>query len=244
VLAAAMAAGDRAVVSHTTAAAVWDLRHSDRGTAGLHLTAPNQTRRGGVTGHRCRLAAAERTVHRNIPVTTPERTVVDLAAALSPRQLSECVDDALRRRLIRLERLRSVVTNAATPRPGRRLLAPVHDILADRIAGYRPGDSDWEQEMDRQWDRLGLPTARRQYRVTVAGRSYRIDRAIPELKIGVEWEGFDTHGTRSGFDRSSTRRAALTAEGWHMIDFTSRSSPDRIVGAVERAVEDRGRRSA
>ena len=158
VLAAALAAGDEAVVSHATAAAVWDLRHSDRTTAGLHVTAPFRIRRDGVTGHRCRLTPAERTVHRNIPVTTPERTIVDLADALSPQQLSECVDDALRRRLIRLERLRSVVTAAATPRSGRRLLAPIHQILADRIAGYRPGDSDWEQEMDRQWDRLGLPT--------------------------------------------------------------------------------------
>ena len=98
--------------------------------------------------------------------------------------------------------------------------------------------------MERQWDRLGLPAAARQFRATVAGRTYRIDRAIAELKIGVEWNGYDTHGTRSGFDRDSDRRADLTAAGWHMIDFTSRSSADRIVSAVERAVKDRAAGSA
>ena len=93
--------------------------------------------------------------------------------------------------------------------------------------------------MDRRWDELGLPAAVRQHKVWVNGRHYRIDRAIPELKIGVEWNGFATHGTRSGFDKDSDRRADLTAAGWHMIDFTSRSTPQRIGRAVLAAVEGR-----
>ncbi|MDP9074993.1 MAG: type IV toxin-antitoxin system AbiEi family antitoxin domain-containing protein [Actinomycetota bacterium] len=239
VLAAALAAGDLAVVSHTTAASLWALKHSVHPAAGLHITAPHQIRMIGVTGHQARLSAAETTVHRAIPVTTPERTIIDLAATLRPTDLGECVDDALRRGLIRIDRLRRLAGRVASPGAGRRLLAPMHQALADRVEGYRPGDSDWERAMDRQWDQLGLPAAQRQYRVSVKGRNYRIDRAIPVLKIGVEWEGFATHGTRSGFDHGSDRRADLTADGWHMIDFTSRSSPQRIARAVLRAVEER-----
>ena len=55
-------------------------------------------------------------------------------------------------------------------------------VLADRIPGYDPGDSDWEREMDRRWEAWGLPVAVRQYRVRANGRTYRLDRAIPELK--------------------------------------------------------------
>lgn len=239
VLAAALAAGEPSVISHSTAAAVWDLKHSDRHTAGIHVTADRLVRAEGVTGHRSKLTDRERTIHRSIPVTVPERTIVDLAGVLDDRQLAECVDDGLRRRLIGLRRLRELVEEAGASRHGRRLLAPLHQLLADRDPGYRCGDSDWEQAMDRQWDLLGLPQAIRQFRVTAEGRSYRIDRALPEIKVGVEWDGFDIHGTRSAFDHDCERRADLTAAGWHIIDFTSKSTPDQIVRTILRVVRDR-----
>ncbi len=75
--------------------------------------------------------------------------------------------------------------------------------------------------------------------VTARGRRYVLDRAIPELRIGIEWNGFDSHGTRSAFDRDSDRRADLTAAGWHMVDFTSRSGAERLAAAVAGAIRAR-----
>jgi very-short-patch-repair endonuclease len=89
------------------------------------------------------------------------------------------------------------------------------------------------------WDQFGLPAAERQQKVRTRWRTYVIDRAIVELKIGVEWNGRDSHGTRSGFDYDSDRRADLVAAGWLMLDFTSNSSPARIRRTIIKAVEDR-----
>jgi hypothetical protein len=241
VLAAVLASGPGAAASHTTAARIWELKVVGDLEA-LHVTARRQIRLDGVRSHIVPLSARERTRLNGIPITTAERTVLDLAGMLTVTELGGCVDDGLRRRLIRLERLRQLVERA--PTCGRRSIRPMRLVLADRPCGYDPGGSDWEKEMDRLWEDLGLPPAVRQYPVTANGHRYILDRAIPELRIGVEWNGFAAHGGRSAFDYDSNRRADLTAAGWHMLDFTSRSDPDRLVAAVRGAIRTResGRR--
>jgi hypothetical protein len=241
VLAAVLAAGPDAVASHFTAGVLWGLRHSDRRarTGRIHLSAPRQLRLDGVTGHLRVLTPGQRRICSGIPVTSPERTLLDLACTLNATELGECVDDALRRKLVRLHRLRHLVDDAY--RSGWRGLKPLRRVLADRVPGYDSGGSDWEREMDRQWESWGLPRSVRQHPVWANGHLYVLDRAIPELKIGVEWNGFETHGTRSGFDHDSDKRADLTAAGWHMVDFTSRSSQQRVCQAVMSAVARRQR---
>jgi hypothetical protein len=234
-MAAVLAAGPDAVASHVTAGTLWGLKHCD--SCRVHLTSPKQLRLHGVTSHKRRLGADQRRARFGIPLTSPEQTIVDLASTLTPAQLGQCVDDALRSRLIRLDRLRRAV--AAARGPGRRASKLLREVLADRLPGYDPGGSDWEREMDRLWEAWGLPPSVRQHRVGANGHTYVLDRAIPDLKIGIEWNGFETHGTRSGFDRDSDKRADLTAAGWHMVDFTSRSSQDRICRAVLAAVAQR-----
>jgi hypothetical protein len=237
VLAAVLAGGPDAVASHRTAGALWRLQPVDRHAGVLHVTAPRRLRLTGVTAHARLLTAESRRTVSGIPVTSAERTIVDLAASMAPTELGLCVDDALRRRLIRLERLHRLADRGIREGPAADSLAR---LGAPRpVPGSDPGGSDWERQMDRLWERLGLPPSERQYTVKVGDHRYVLDRAIPELKIGVEWNGFDTHGTRSGFDRDSDRRADLTAAGWHMVDFTSRSSPDRLVAAVTGAVRAR-----
>jgi hypothetical protein len=240
VLAAALSAGRGAVISHTTAAAVWNLRFSDRQTAGMHLTADRQIRMTGVTGHRIRLSSDERTFTGAIPVTTPERTVIDLAGGLSAADLGRCVDDAIRRRLVRLELLRRLTVQVAG-RGGRHPpLEAVHKVLADPIPGYRPDDSDFETEMNRMWDRLGLPPAARQHRVVIDGHPYRLDRAIVEYRIGTEWDSYRFHSDPSARDYDGNRRARLVGDGWLIIPVTANSVPSLIAGAVMRAYLDRG----
>jgi very-short-patch-repair endonuclease len=250
VLSAILGAKANAVISHQTAAALWNLRHSDRGSAGIHVTAGTRVRMEGVTCHVAPITPEECTTHAGIPVTTGERTIMDLSDVLEPQQLAECVDDALRRGLIQLERLRALVTHAdeaaeaAKTRGVRRRLAPIHQILADRIVGYRPDESEFEKRMNAEWDRLCLPPAQRQYRVRCGQNTYRIDVALPDTRIGVEWESLAHHGTRSGIDNDSNRRADLTAEGWVILSFTWNSSPERIANAVLRLWRDRGGQAA
>jgi hypothetical protein len=233
VLAAVLAAGAGAVASHSTAAALWALKHSDRHHTGLHVTAPRQLRLSGVVAHKRRLPSTSRASVHGIPVTRPEQTILDIAVTMPAGQLGACVDDADRRGLISRRRLGRLAEASAS-----RNAAVLRGLLADPLPGG-PAASEWEHRMDRLWNELGLPPAVRHCKVMTGGRRYEIDRAIPELKIGVEWNGYEHHGGRSAFHYDSERRADLTAEGWHMIDFTYRSSPLRIVRAVLRAVQER-----
>lgn len=244
-LAAVLAAGEGAVLSHVSAGVLWGLLERPPAGAGLlHLTAPGQRRIVGVTAHRRALLPGEVTRRDLIPVTSPELTLLDLAApaptpcsapasrrASAPAETGRMIDEALRRRLTTPERLLAAAQRHAGP--GRRSLVPMRAALAGRGIGYDPGANDWERAMDRMWDGMGLPEARRQYRIRVAGgRSYRPDRAIVEARIAVDWNGYGTHGTRSGFDQDSDRRAHLAAAGWFPLDFTSRSDPQLICTTV------------
>jgi hypothetical protein len=236
-LAAVLAAGPGAVLSHRSAGVLWGFLDRHRETGPLEVIAPSQARLVAVTAHRHRLAPVEMTRRFAIPVTTAERTLLDLAQSTTHAELGRLCDEALRRRIATLARLRATVDGHRGR--GRRRLLPIQAVLADRIPGYDPGANDWEQRMDRLWDRLGLPGAERQYRVRVGRRSYRIDRAIVDLKIAVEWNGFDPHGYRGHLDTDSDRRAALAAAGWHCLDFTAKSRPELICRAVLAVVNER-----
>ena len=230
VLAAVLAAGDGAIASHDTAGYLWSLRHVDRPDA-IHVLSGQRLRLAGVTAHRGLLTPKLITRYRRIPVTTLELTLALLAGSLGRRRLGETVDDALRRKILRLERLRSVAGHLDDL--GCRNLGPLRAVLADRPRDHQVGGSEWEQSQDELWDRLGLPPSVRQYPVTVAsGRRYTLDRAFPELKIGVEWDGYEFHGDRSAFDRDRDRDAEFTAIGWVLLHFTSNSAPELIARTV------------
>jgi very-short-patch-repair endonuclease len=95
--------------------------------------------------------------------------------------------------------------------------------------------------MDDQWDRLGLESGKRQYPVRVNGHTYVIDRAIPDLKIGAEFNGYEHHHTYSDNDHDSQRAVELSAAGWHIITITAGTRPETLRDAVARIVEDRRR---
>lgn len=238
VLAAVAAAGEDAVLSHRSAAALWGLVDRQRESGRLEITCGRRVRLDGVCAHRHRLDAADRTVRNSVPVTTIERTLLDLAESCDRPTIGRHIDEAVRRGLTTIDRLRRMA--ARHRRRGRRRDLAFWAAMADRGADYNPGANDWEQRMDRLWDRMGLPSAERQYRIRVSGgRSYRPDRAIVEARIAVDWNGFDNHGSRSGFDADSDRRNRLAAAGWYPLDFTSRSDPELICRTVRAVYEQR-----
>lgn len=116
-LAAVMACGPGAVLSHASAGALWN-----RGSASVYVdvTVPSRAgrvRRKGLRVHRSgRLAAKEVTVHERIPVTTVARTLLDLADVLPPQALNRAVDEAEYLRILDMTSLIAVVQN----NPGRR----------------------------------------------------------------------------------------------------------------------------
>jgi predicted transcriptional regulator of viral defense system/very-short-patch-repair endonuclease len=236
-LAAVLAVGGDAVLSHRSAAALWGLiDHHDLDV--IEITGPRQCRQDGVRCHRRPLRDQERTVRGAIPVTTAARTLADVAEHVDAVRLGRMVDEALRRRITTLSELHSVANGGSGRRRLARAGSTLRTVLADRGVGYDPGANDWEQEMDRLWEEWGLPEAKRQYRIRVGGRSYRVDRAIVSRRVAIEWNGRAYHGTRSAFEYDSDRRNRLQAAGWRILDFHYRSDPELIVRTVLAVCED------
>ena len=238
-LAALLATGRDAVLSHRSAGILWGLLDRQGDSGRFEVTRSKFARLSDVRIHRHQLNPAEHTIYLNIPVTTPARTLLDLAESTDAADLGAICDEALRRRLVTISDLEA--TFARHTGSGRRRLGPMRSVLADRDAGYQPGANRWEQEMDRMWDEMGLPTSVRQFPIGTATRLYIPDRAIVDLKIAVDWNGYEYHGLRSRFDYDSERRAELAAAGWYPLDFTSRSSPALICRTVLAVVEERRR---
>src|SRR4029079_6690820 len=94
-MAAVLAAGEGAVLSHSSAAALWRIGFEQRSVVELSLPSPFQRRRAGLRVHR-RASLQERdlTTEYGIPVTTPVRTLIDLALRLDRSGIERCINEA------------------------------------------------------------------------------------------------------------------------------------------------------
>ncbi len=239
VAAAALSLQPRAWVSHGTAAGLWGFRGADADDLHLVVDLHRRVRTEGVTTHRSgALFAADLTRYQRIPVTSPERTLVDLSAAVAVAALGRILDDGLRRRIIRLDRLRLCVARLAKS-PGRRP-SVIHDLLVSRLPAYDPGDSDLEARVLRLLVASGLPAAVQQHRVRIGGRTFRLDLSYPSAKLAIELLGWEFHSSRSAFDDDRARTNALVLAGWTVLEFTSRSADATIVASVTAALHRSG----
>lgn len=110
-------------------------------------------------------------------------------------------------------------------------------LLEERLPGFDPGESAQEAKLVRWIVSAGLPRPVQQHRVRIGSRTYRLDLAYPHLKIGIEYDGWDTHRPRSSFDADRERDNALRIAGWTTLHFTSRSVRSEVVRTVEAAIK-------
>lgn len=240
VAATALSLQPQAWVSHVTAGRLWGFPGVAGDEIDVLVDVDRRVRLAGVCSHRTRaLFTADLTRHARIPVTSPERTLVDLSATIPEPALGRVLDDGLRRRLIRLERLRTCVGRLGKS-PGRRPTV-VHSLLAARLPGYDPGDSDLETRVLRVLVAAGLAPPAQRYRVRLRGRTIRIDLAYPEFRIAIELDGWEFHRARSAFDEDRARANLLVLDGWALLRFTSRSTDAEILTCVLAAIEQSGR---
>ena len=141
-MAAVLAAGDNAVLSHASAAAAWDLRRL--GAGAIHVTVPGDAgrkRRTGIRIHRsATLEPHETTSRRGIPITDPARTLIDLAATLKGRPLEQALDRAEQLRLVDFADL----ATRLEARPGR----PGSPSLQAQLARYTAGSTFTRSELE------------------------------------------------------------------------------------------------
>lgn len=216
-MAAVLASGDGALVSHRHAGALWELVPAPARSAPVDIVVPlsgNPSRRSGIVAHRADdLEPGDAATVDGVPVTSPARTLADLATAATARELERAVARAQRERLVGDEDLERLLSRRHG-RPGVALLREV--ILRD--GGPALTESELEEEFlerFRRNRRLPRPLAN----PMVEG--HRVDFYWPDQKVVVELDGYAYHGQRTNF-RSDRRRDAdlLSTAGIWVLRFT------------------------
>ncbi len=213
-LAAVLAAGPGAVLSHREAAALHGLRPADRPS--VDVTVPARRRLAGVQVHVVeRLAREDVTTVDAVPVTTVARTLVDLAAVVSPTALRKALEEAERSHRLDVRAIEAVLARTR----GRNGVS--HGRIKAALAELaRTGASVTRSRLEDRFlallDAHGLP--RPSANAWTAGME--VDAAWPAARLAVELDGWDSHKTRQAFQRDRTRSNDLQAAGWTILRFT------------------------
>ena len=214
---ALLACPDGAVLSHVSAASVWGLKADADPGEPIHVTIPTDTRVGlaGLRSHRTRvLDAADVRMHRGLPITSPARTLIDIAGLVTHSALEHALDDALNHRLVREDQIRDVLQRA---RQGRRGAARLRALLDDRDRG---GSS--RSNPERSLRSLLAAAQLAQPRMNVEVLGYTVDYVWPELRVIVECDSWEFHSGRATFESDRRRDQFLEAHGWTVIRITAR----------------------
>jgi len=212
-MAAVLACGPGAVLSHVDAALLWGLAPvpvSSEGEQRIHVTIPadtNRRRRRGIALHRMDLSDDEIWVQRRIPVTAASRTILDLATAVDDRRL----DEAERLRLCSHSHLLTVLERNPG-RPGSRRLGNV-------LQRYAPGSTLTRSELEERFLRLcrqrGLPAPL----VNASILGLTVDFLWPPGLV-AELDGAASHLTRRAFQDDRDRDSLLVSNGYRVLRFT------------------------
>jgi very-short-patch-repair endonuclease len=226
-LAAVLACGPGAVLSHLDAAALWGIR--PKAAATVDVTIPSRAgrrRRHGIRIHRSgRLSPKELTVKDGIPVTTLARTLLDLADVLPDQPLKRAIDESEYRRLFDLNAVIAVVER----NPGRRGAK----LLA--LAGSPPEltREEFEPLLLGLVTRQNLPRPK----VNTWVEGYEVDFLWAEQKLIVETDGLAAHGTRQALQNDRRRDRRLLRAGYRTIRLTRADFEDEAAIAADIAAE-------
>lgn len=225
--------GAHASLSNESAAAWWGMAEDRRG-APVHVTVAGRHAgsKPGVQVHRAADMRPQdlRTRHR-LPVTSPARTLLDLAAALDGRALERILDEALALALVREREL----VRALEHRPGRRGTARLRALLSDA-----PGTTRTRAESEERFlalvRRAELPAPELNVRVG----AYEVDALWREQGLAVEIDGRRFHGGGGGaFEGDRIRDADLDDAGLRVRRFTWQRitrHPEAVAATLSRAL--------
>jgi very-short-patch-repair endonuclease len=228
-MAAVLACGPGAVLSHHSAAALWGMREPSSRAIEV-MTAKKSRSHGSIHRHFAVLPPDEVTEHRGIPITTVPRTLFDLAAASS----ADVVEHALREsEYLRLHD-RLSLPDLLARYPGRRGSTTVRECLWRRRNLPAGRARSWLELEFLPFLRCnGLPRPRLNVWLQVEGKSVQVDCLWPG-RVVVELDGFAGHGTRVAFreDRARDRRLRVAGYG------VTRIAPEQLEDEAEEIAAD------
>jgi very-short-patch-repair endonuclease len=226
-IAAVLACGEAAALSHASAAELWKIRPRTSGDIEVSVASSKRVRRPGITVHR--RATIETTRHHAIPVTTPICTLVDIASLLSNDECEAAIGEADKLDLVHPGPLRAAL-DEIPGRPGVNLLKRLIDRHTFVLT-------------DTQLERWFLPIARRvglpRPLTQVWVNGCRVDFYWPDIGLVVEADGGRYHRTPMQQTKDARRFQAHTAAGLVPLRFTHwqiRYAPDEVEAVLAAVV--------
>jgi hypothetical protein len=206
-MAAVLAGGVSAALSHWSAASLWRMRPGVGPRS--HVTTPCRRRNNDkITFHECRLEDDEVTTEQDIPCTTPARTLLDLAPLLPSPVLARMIEAAPSRGAPLAELLERYPRRA-----GRAKLRAAHERPTPMTR------SDFEALVLGRIETAGLPTPE----VNAVIEGHEVDLVWPEHRVIAELDTYVTHGSRTAFELDRQRDRRLAIAGWTVVRLTDES---------------------
>jgi very-short-patch-repair endonuclease len=218
-MAAVLAMGPGAMLSHRSAAALWGLAGDERK---VHVTAPGGRQalpgRNGIQVHRCKFDRAEVTVRDRIPVTTVARTIFDLAERSPPHELRGAWNEADRLKLLRLPEV-AIVYERGRGRRARRHIRPLLQAEQRQVADSA---SPLEERFATFCAAHHLPPP--QTNVLIGGDE--VDALWPDARLIIELDSWEFHAHRAAFETDRNRDTDHMLAGYRTIRVTHRRLSD------------------
>ncbi len=216
-MAAVLACGSGAVLSHRSAAALWGLREDRRSL--IDVTAPN--RRGRIPkeidAHRDgSLTPVDRTVLHGIPCTSVPRTLLDLAAVLPVWELRKAISEAEVLRVLDHSTVRRLIKRSR----GRRGVARLRMLMDDIHPETKRTRSEMERLFLSMCERAGLPRPEVNVTLNVGGRRLKPDFLWRDAGLIVEADSRRYHDTDTAFQSDRRREQRLQLAGWRVTRCT------------------------
>lgn len=226
------------LLSHRAAARLWGIEGFTRARVEVVVPEGRQRTSPGYLLHQSRQfdLAAPRT-RGGVATTGIERTILDLAAVVTPRRLGLVLDSVLRQKRTRWEAVAATLARHSVR--GRNGCGPLRELLDQRYGSATP-DSDWNRAVALLLEDAGLLAPALEFEIRDQGRFVaRVDLAYPDRLIAVECDSRRFHDADAAFEHDRQRRNRLVELGWRVFNITWRmfvDAPQEIVASLEAAL--------
>jgi very-short-patch-repair endonuclease len=214
-MAAVLTGGPGALLSHRSAARLWRLLPPASERVEITCHPSTRVRRNGIVSRRSIVADDEWLMKDGIPVTSPFRTIFDMAAIAGMRELERAFHEAEAREM----RDRVSLPMLLERYPGRRGAKSVRALLGSK-APVAITRNDFEEAFLALVDAYGLLRPRMNADLAIRGRFFEVDALWEKHRFAVELDSRSIHGTRKRFESDRQRDRILVAEGWRTMRIT------------------------
>lgn len=214
-MAAVLACGPSAVLSHAAAAALWQIKDSNKGRPDVTVP-PGAKRRDGIEVHRSLLPLDEVTIYEGMPVTTLARTILDVAASSRPDQIERMLREADFLRLTDPVGVPALLERYPR-RPGSRALRAAIRRMDESTGRTR---SELEERFKALVSQANLRRPEVNATLDLGTATIRPDFLWRDQRLIVELDGWQAHGTKAAFEADRARDRAATRAGFRVIRAT------------------------